>query len=293
MNKALSSFLIAVSIYLLIIAAVLYAYTQYQPKLSEVTTDKSQVVTFDVISMAAPKPTPEKKPEPTKKPEPKVVAQEKPKEPPLPKSLKTEQAKKPPVKALKKPIQTPKTQKTAPSVEKIVPPMIPAPVIIQKDPTKALALKHIPQPIPTQVTTPISKPATSPIKQRVKKRRERVKQYQTRQKRRTQSKRSSRGSGTHKKRSGSVGKKSFLARLKSRINRNKRYPRIAEKRGVTGAVRVRFTILRSGGVGNISLSGASPFYRSTKSAVERAFPINPAKVPFPLPYRTGFVMRYK
>ncbi len=285
MHKALSSFLIAVSIYLLIIAAVLYAYIQYQPKLSEVTTDKSQVVAFDVISMAASKPTPEKKPEPTKKPEPKVVTQEKPKKPPLPKSIKAEQT--------KKPIQAPKPQKTAPIVEKIVPPMIPAPVIIHKDPAKALALKHIPQPIPTQVTTPIKKPATSPTKPRIEKRKERAKQYQTRQKRRTQSKRSSRGNGTHKKRSGSVGKKSFLARLKSRINRNKRYPRIAEKRGVTGAVRVRFTILRSGGVGNISLSGASPFYRSTKSAVERAFPINPAKVPFPLPYRTGFVMRYK
>jgi protein TonB len=289
MHKALSSFLIALSIYLLVIAAVLYAYTQYQSKLSEGAIDTAQVVTFDVISTAESKPTPKKQPEPkVEKREGKI-----PKKPSLPKSIKTEQAKKTPAKPIQKPLQAPKAKKIEPPVEKIVPRTIAAPLSIQKDPTKTLALKHIPPPLSAQVTKPIRKPTSSPTKQRIKKKRERAKKYQNRTERRVQSKRSSRGSSTHKKRSGSIGKNRFLARLKSKINRNKHYPRIAEKRGLTGAVRVRFTILRSGRVGDISLSGATPFYRSTKSAIERAFPINPDKAPFPLPYRTGFVMRYK
>ncbi len=301
MHKALSSFLIAVSIYLLIIAAVLYAYTQYRTKLSEVTTDKSQVVAFDVISTVAAKSISKKQPESKKesKPRKKLVSHIKKQEtktskkPPLAKTIKTEQAKKTPVAPLQKPIQASAPQDIEPTAEKIVPSLIPAPVIIHKDPAKALALKHIPQPIPSQVTKSSRKPASSLTKQRIKKRQENAKQSHQKKRSIKRSTKARKGNGTHKKRSGRRGKRSFLATLKARINRNKHYPRIAERRGITGTVHARFTILRSGHVGNISLSGKSAFYSSTKSAIKHAFPIDPAKVPFPLPYPTGLVMRYR
>ena len=313
MHKALSSFLIALSIYLLIITAVLYAYTQYRTKLSEVTTDKSQVVAFDVISAAASKPTtikkpkppkeskPEKKPEFNKKPEPKkkpvskVAKQEtkKPQKSLLSKTIKKEPIiKKTPVVSLEKPTPAPSHQNIAPMAEKTVQRMISAPVIIHKDPTKALALKHIPQPIPTQITKPIKKPTRKPTKQKAKKKKENTRQHQARQKRRSRSTKSKKGNGTHKKRSSRKGKRSFLSKLKAKINRNKHYPRIAERRGVTGSVHVRFTILKNGGVGALSASGPALLRSAAKAAVRHAFPINPAKAPFSLPYRTGVTLRY-
>jgi len=301
MHKALSSFLIAVSIYLLVIASVLYVYTQYRPKLSEVTTEKPRVVAFDVVSTAASKPIPKKpteskkESEPGKKPVSHIKKQETKvsKKPPLPRTIETERAKKPPVTPLQKPIQASTPQDIEPTTEKTVPPLIPTPVIIRKDPAKALALKHIPQPIPVQVTKSIRKPASSLTKQRIKKRQANAKQYQTYPKKRSRSARARQGNGTHKKKSSRRGRSSFLAKLKARINRNKHYPRIAERRGITGTVHARFTILRSGRVGKISLSGENAFYSSTKSAIKHAFPIDPAKVPLLLPYRTGLVMRYR
>ncbi len=313
MHKALSSFLIALSIYLLIITAVLYVYTQYRTKLSEVTTDKSQVVAFDVISAAASKPTPIKKPKPPKesrpekkpefnkkpklkkKPVSKVAKQEtkEPKKSLLSKTIKKEPIiKKAPVVSLEKPTPAPSPQHMTPTLEKSVPSLIPSPVLIYKDSAKALVLKPIPQPIPTQITKPIEKSARKPTKQKVKKKKESTKQHQARQKRRSRSTKSKKGNGTHKKRSSRKGKRSFLSKLKAKINRNKHYPRIAERRGVTGSVHVRFTILRNGGVGALSASGPALLRSAAKAAVRHAFPINPAKAPFSLPYRTGVTLRY-
>ena len=313
MHKALSSFLIAVSIYLLIIAAVLYAYTQYRTKLSEATTEKSQVIAFDVISTAESKPTPIKKPKPPKESKPekkpefnkkpelkkkpfsKVAKQEtkKPQKSLLSKTTKKEPIiKKIPVVSLEKPTPAPSPQHIAPIAEKTVQRMIPAPVIIHKDPTKALALKPIPQPILTQIAKPIKKLTRKPTKQKVKKKKESTRQHQARQKRRSRSTKSKKGNGTHKKRSSRKGKRSFLSKLKAKINQNKHYPRIAERRGVTGSVHVRFTILKNGRVGALSASGPALLRSAAKAAVRHAFPVNSTKAPFSLPYRTGVTLRY-
>jgi len=304
MRKVLSSLLMAMLIYLSLLGAVLYGYKQYQTKLSEVATDKSQVVAFDVISTAAPKVKKQEEKEPKKSPHLKSTKTTPPKKTlaaplkkPVHKPHKTKSANtKSPIAPLKKLTQKPNPKNiehTVETREKTVPSLTPAPVVIDRDPAKVLALKHLSRSIPVKNAKLTKKPIIRPTKKRIKKGGRGPKQHQTRQKRHRQKKRGNRGNGTHKKRSGNVGKNSFLARLKSRINQNKRYPRIAERRGITGTVRARFTILRNGGVGNISLSGATPFYRSTKSAIERSFPINPTKVPFSLPYRTGLVMRYK
>ncbi len=306
MHKALSSLLIALSLYLLVIATVLYAYTQHRTTLSEMTTDKSQIVAFDVISTVASKPTPSKRPKPPKesqhkkklghkkKPVSKTEEQEtkKPHTPPPPRTIKKELTKKTPVVPLDKPMPTPSPQHIAPTVAKSVPSLMPAPVLIHKDPAKVLALKHISQSALAQIAKPVKRSTTKPTKQKVKKKKESTKQYHTHQKRRSRSTKARKGNGTHKKRSSRKGKRSFLATLKARINQNKHYPRIAERRGVTGSVRVRFTILKNGRVGTLSASGPALLRSAAKAAVRHAFPVNPTKAPFSLPYRTGVTLRY-
>ncbi len=88
-------------------------------------------------------------------------------------------------------------------------------------------------------------------------------------------------------------KNRFLATVRQRINRNKSYPRIAKRRGMQGTVRVRFTILSSGHVGNITVSGPKVFHSSAKKAVKRAFPISTKNVPVSLPKTVNLTLRYQ
>ena len=48
-----------------------------------------------------------------------------------------------------------------------------------------------------------------------------------------------------------------------------------------GKVNVKFTILSSGKVGNISVSGPKVFHNSARNAVKSAFPINAKNAPLP------------
>ena len=64
-------------------------------------------------------------------------------------------------------------------------------------------------------------------------------------------------------------KSRFLSKIRAKINRAKSYPRIAQKRGMQGSVKVRFTILKNGRVGHISVSGPKVFQSSAKRAVKK------------------------
>ena len=88
-------------------------------------------------------------------------------------------------------------------------------------------------------------------------------------------------------------KSRFLASLRAKINRKKSYPRIAQKRGMQGTVKVRFVILRNGRVGNISVSGPKVFHNSAKGAVKKAFPINVKNAPLRLPTTVNLSLRYR
>jgi len=88
-------------------------------------------------------------------------------------------------------------------------------------------------------------------------------------------------------------KSQFLASIRAKINRKKSYPRIAQKRGMQGTVKIRFTILKSGRVGNISVKGPKVFHNSAKSAVKKAFPINVKNAPLRLPTTVNLSLRYK
>jgi protein TonB len=310
MHKALSSLLIALSVYLLVILAVLYAYTHYRSNLSESATKTPSIISVDVIGasgqVSKPQPLSPKKPmvvkeeksKPSETKVPLLIKQKK-----LPVEKTTEKAKNIPKKPTQKP--KPAMQSREPIVEKSPAPIMPTPVIIHQDPSKILDLKSIPQPTPVAITqpnidpalmlslkkVPTSRPKTdTKHKERVRKQKKQSKSS----KHQAQRKKSHRGSGASTKRStNSKSRNRFIANLKARINRNKSYPRIAQRRGVTGTVRVGFTILRSGGVGHISVHGPKLFHASAKTAVSRAFPINPSKTPFALPRRMTLMIRYK
>jgi protein TonB len=305
MHKALSSLLIALSVYLLVILAVLYAYTHYQSNLSESATKIPSIISVDVIGASGQV----SKPQPLSPKKPTVVKEEKSKPSETKVPLLIKQKKLPVEKTTEKAKNIPKkpTQKPKPTIQsrEAIVEKAPTPVIMHQDPSKILDLKSIPQPTPVAITqpnidpalmlslkkVPTSRPKTdTKQKKRVKKQKKQSKSS----KHKAQRRKSYRGSGTSTQRStNSKSRNRFIANLKARINRNKSYPRIAQRRGVTGTVRVGFTILRSGGVGHISVHGPKLFHASAKTAVSRAFPINPSKTPFALPRRMTLTIRYK
>lgn len=85
----------------------------------------------------------------------------------------------------------------------------------------------------------------------------------------------------------------FLANIRDKINRNKSYPRIAQRRGMQGTVIVKFTILANGNVGNISVSGPNVFHSSARNAVKKAFPIDAKSAPISLPKSVSITLRYQ
>ena len=85
----------------------------------------------------------------------------------------------------------------------------------------------------------------------------------------------------------------FLSKLRTKINKHKSYPRIAQKRGMQGSVKVKFTILSIGKVGNISVSGPKIFHKSARNAVKSAFPIDTKNAPISLPSSINITLRYQ
>ena len=78
----------------------------------------------------------------------------------------------------------------------------------------------------------------------------------------------------------------FMVLVKETINKNKVYPRVAIRRGIEGFVKIEFKLLRNGQVIDINiLNGKKTFYKSTKEAISKSFPIeipNNLKESFPM-----------
>jgi len=90
-----------------------------------------------------------------------------------------------------------------------------------------------------------------------------------------------------------AAKNHFLAQIRQRINSHKSYPRIAQRRGMQGSVRVRFTILPNGKASNIQLTGSKIFLVSARNAVKAAFPVPVTQVPMHLPATVNLTLRYR
>ncbi|WP_457606055.1 energy transducer TonB [Nitratifractor sp.] len=213
-----------------------------------------------------PEPTPPAQPEseaPTEPPveEPPVdVAEPRPPEPSLPEERET----------------------TAPEepVEEPPPPLQPLDPV---DPVKALSLKECPHAAP---------PQPKRVKKRVaKESRKRTKHAKKKHKKASSASRAS--ARSRARRGGSANVNRLLAQIRRRIARNKSYPRVARRRRMEGTVRVSFTVTRSGGVSGILVSGPKIFATSARSAVRRAFPVDPSGYRGALPKRISVTLRYR
>ncbi len=172
----------------------------------------------------------------------------------------------------------------------------------QKEAEEPVAEEKVPDPDPEPepvvkekpVITPVVKKVSPKPKQKVVKKRQ-VKKKHLRKKHAKRKK-------PHKKRQVSGGgsprysaaqRNRFLARIRTKIDRAKSYPRIAQRRGMQGTVKVRFTILPNGHVGNIVLSGPKVFYASARKAVKSAFPVDLKKATLSLPTTVNLSLRYR
>ncbi len=134
----------------------------------------------------------------------------------------------------------------------------------------------------------IPKPIVKEVKKKSKPKAKKKVRKKTAKKKQRSQKASSRGSNI-----SPAQKNQFLADIRAKINKHKSYPRIAQKRGMQGTVKVEFTILRNGNVGNISVSGPKVFHSSARNAVESAFPVNVKSAPISLPKSINITLRYQ
>ena len=148
-----------------------------------------------------------------------------------------------------------------------------------------------PEPEPVAIEKPVVKPIPE-LKSVIKKvKKKKSKKVVKKKKKSKVKKRSSRRATSS--RVDPNKKSQFLARIRAKINRAKSYPRIAQKRGMQGTVKIRFTILKNGRVGHISVSGPKVFHSSAKRAVKKAFPINTKNAPLSLPTSVNLSLRYQ
>ena len=146
----------------------------------------------------------------------------------------------------------------------------------------------IPEPVVLKV---IPKPVVKEVKKKpqVKKKPKKKKT----KKKTVQKKRVKKSVYSRKSKSSKAEKNRFLANIRAKIDKHKSYPRIAKKRRMQGSVKVKFTILRSGKVGNISIRGPKVFHSSARKAVKSAFPVNAKKSPISLPKNVNLTLRYQ
>ena len=169
------------------------------------------------------------------------------------------------------PIQEPQTQEEPvlqeePEVQKEV---VPEPTVITPKPkpiVKQVKKKSVTKKKPNKPTTPNKVATPNPIKQQP---------------------------ASRQSKSSAAEQNQFLAAVREKINQHKSYPRIAKKRGMQGAVTVKFTILSSGKVAQITVSGPKIFHASAKQAVQSAFPIDAKNAPLSLPTTVSITLQYK
>ena len=179
--------------------------------------------------------------------------------------------------------------KEEPIVEELEPP------VIEEVIPEPIVEKTMPKPQPIIKKKIIKKPV--PKKKKIKKKKVSKKKHKKRVKKRVSQKKAhkktSRKKVSSQHHASPAQKNRFLNQLRAKINRYKTYPRIAQRRGMQGVVKVRFTILKNGQVANISVTGASVFRKSARNAVQKSFPINVKNAPLSLPKTVNITLRYQ
>jgi len=165
----------------------------------------------------------------------------------------------------------------------------PEPEIVKPEPIPEPVVEEKPVPEPVVVKKVEKKPEPKKIVK--KKKKKKLVKKKVKKKKKKASRASSRRATSS--RVDPNKKSQFLSNLRAKINRKKSYPRIAQKRGMQGTVKVRFTILKNGQVGHISVSGPKVFHNSAKGAVKKAFPISVKNAPLRLPTTVNLKLRYQ
>ncbi len=166
-------------------------------------------------------------------------------------------------------------------------PVVEPEIIEEPIPEEEPEVKEEPTPEPV-VEKVIPKPVIKEVKKKPKPEAKKKIRKKTAKKKQRKQKASSQRSNI-----SAAEKNQFLANLRAKINKHKSYPRIAQKRGMQGTVKVEFTILSDGNVGNISVSGPKVFHSSARNAVESAFPVNVKSAPISLPKSINITLRYQ
>jgi len=161
-----------------------------------------------------------------------------------------------------------KIEPEEPIVEKIIPEVLPKPIVE----------KMIPKPISVVKKKVVKKKKS---KKKIVKKKKQIKKVRKKNTKRKV------------KKSSPAKKNAFLVKIRGKINKNKTYPRIAQRRGMQGSVKVSFTILPNGHVSNIRISGKKVFYKSARMAIQKAFPISTKNVPLLLPTTVNLTLRYQ
>lgn len=166
----------------------------------------------------------------------------------------------------------------------------PEPVVEEKPlPKQAVPEPVKPKPLPKKEKKPEPRKKPEPKKKKKPKK----KHVKKRVKRHLSAKSTQGNPRRGVSRQNSANKNRFLSMIRQKINRHKSYPKIARRRGMQGVVKVRFTILANGRVGNISVNGPKVFHRSARKAIENAFPVNTKSVPVSLPKTVSLTLRYQ
>ena len=187
-----------------------------------------------------------------------------------------------------------------PIKEEMIEPEPPEPEpIVEEEKIEPIVEEVVPEPIEAKpLPKPIVKKVVKPKKKRIKKKKIKKKPIKKRvSKKKPHTKRKMK-KVTKKKvsssRKFSAAKKNvFLSQIRRRINKNKTYPRIAQRRAMQGTVKARFTILANGNVGNIVVNGPKVFQRSAKNAIKKSFPISVKNAPLSLPTTVNLSLRYQ
>ena len=178
-----------------------------------------------------------------------------------------------------------------PPVESIEEPIVEEEPVVEPEIIKEPLLKEEPKIEEEIIPEPIvEKVVPKPVVKKVKKKPEVKKKTKKKKVRKKQPRKKV---SARKSKSSKAEKNKFLANIRSTINKHKSYPRAAKKRRIQVSVKVKFTILRSGKVGNISLSGPKIFHNSARTAVKSAFPVNAKKSPISLPQSINLTLRYQ
>jgi len=170
-------------------------------------------------------------------------------------------------------------------------PVVEEETIIEPEPEPVIEEKPLPEKIIPEPVKPKIIPKPKPVLKKKTVKKKKVKKKVSR-KVPPKTTKGMRQTGSAKK-NNSTRKSQFLAEVRRKINQHKSYPKIAKRRGMQGIVRVRFTILANGNVGNISVSGPKVFHRSARRAVQSAFPVSTKNVPVSLPKRVNLTLRYQ